>query len=104
MNRIHSLVWGTVDIDPELAKEYSINATLEKLDEIYKKSASTRFWRVAVFLVLAYLYDVVAIAVFGNFSVPRYEDVSILLPILLTCLGAEAALRILRHTPAMQGE
>ncbi len=52
--------------------------------------------RLMVFLALAYAYDVAAIAVFGNFSAPRYEDVFILLPVMLACLGVHFAIVSLR--------
>ncbi len=53
-------------------------------------------WRLAVFLAAAYLYHVAGIAVFGNLGDPRYEDVFVLLPVMLACLGACSAVMILR--------
>ncbi len=54
-------------------------------------------WRLAVFLAAAYAYNVATIAVFGVVSAPRYEDVFILLPVILTCLGAHFAIVMLRN-------
>ncbi len=52
--------------------------------------------RIAVFLLLAYLCDVAVISVFGNFGCPRYSDMFNVLPVMLTCLGTDAAIRIYR--------
>ena len=52
--------------------------------------------RIAVFLLLAYLCDVAVISVFGKFGCPRYSDMFNVLPVMLTCLGTDAAIRIYR--------
>ncbi len=57
----------------------------------------------AVFLSAAYAYDLATDAVFGGFGAERYEDVFVLLPVMLACLGAHFAGVILtrcRRTPA----
>ncbi len=60
-------------------------------------------WRLAVFLAAAYAYNVASIVVFGNRSASRYEDVFILLPVILTCVGAHFAAAMLRNRPEIAG-
>ncbi len=55
----------------------------------------------AVFLAAAYVYNLAVDDVFADFSAPRYEDVFVLLPVMLACLGAYFAVAVLarRQTP-----
>ncbi len=53
--------------------------------------------RLAIFLAVAYAYNVVTIAVFGVFSAPRYEDFFMLLPVMLACLGAHSAVQTFKQ-------
>ncbi len=61
------------------------------------KVAHLRLCHSRVFLAVAYAYNVATIAVFGNFSAPRYEDVFLLLPVMLGCLGAHFAIVTFRR-------
>ncbi len=103
---------SSTGLSPELAAElipkYSSTKAADRLAKAYALGHLTSpFWVIAAaifllpamltsarplasFLVLAYLYNVAVIAVFGNFGAPRYYDVFMMLPVLGTCLGASA--------------
>ncbi len=51
----------------------------------------------AAFLGAAFAYQVAVDAVFGNLSAARYEDVFVLLPVILACLGVHFAVSTLGH-------
>jgi hypothetical protein len=61
----------------------------------------------AAFLFLAYLYNALAISiVIGNFDLPRWEDIFIFFPVLLTVMGAcviAPLVRSFRAAPANPG-
>lgn len=44
-------------------------------------------WPLTIFLAFAYLYNAAVIAVYGNFGDPRYYDVFVFLPVLITLVG-----------------
>lgn len=52
---------------------------------------------ISLFLALTYLYNVLVIAVFGNFGGYRYEDVFLLLPMMITIIGLYSLFKLITN-------
>ena len=59
---------------------------------------------VVLMLSMIYLYNIAVIAVFGNFSALRYEDVFVSLPIMVSMIGIACAVKAFRAHTTIRAE
>lgn len=51
----------------------------------------------SVFLVFIYCYNLLGVALYGNFGASRYYDVFAFIPVLIVCIGLTYAVSIFKH-------